>query len=123
MRLVILGAPRTKKNSSRIVRNKATGAAMVLPSAAVKAWESSAAYQLMGQWRRCPITYPVQVSATFYRERAVGDLVNFMQALADALEVAKVVQNDRLIVSWDGTRLDKDAQNPRVELEIREVRP
>jgi Holliday junction resolvase RusA-like endonuclease len=118
MKLVIVGAPRTKKNSGRIFRNKATGAPMFMPSEAGKRWEASAAYQLMNQWRREPIAGPVHVSATFYRERAVGDLVNFMQALADALQVAKVVTDDKWIVSWDGTRLAKDPQRPRVEVEI-----
>jgi len=41
-----------------------------------------------------------------------------MQAVADALEHAGVVVNDRLIVSWDGSRLSKDAVRRRVELEV-----
>jgi len=31
------------------------------------------------------------------------------------------VENDRLIVSWDGSRLLKDRDNPRVEIEITEA--
>jgi Holliday junction resolvase RusA-like endonuclease len=118
MRLIILGTPITKKNSGRIITNRSTGKPLLLPSAQAKRWASIAVYQLADQWRYEPMTVATHVKATFYRERAAGDLVNFMQALADALEAAKVVTNDRLIESWDGTRLDKDANNPRVELDV-----
>jgi hypothetical protein len=40
VKLVIIGAPRTKKNSGRIIRNRATGAPMLLPSEAAKRWEA-----------------------------------------------------------------------------------
>ena len=70
-----------------------------------------------------PIDTPVSVAAVFFRDRSVGDLVSYMQALADALEKASVITNDRLIVSWDGSRLAKDAQRPRVELVIVSLRP
>lgn len=73
----------------------------------------------MSQWKRSPLAEPVHVTATFFRERAVGDLVNYMQALADALESAHILEDDKWILSWDGTRLDKDAEKPRVELELR----
>lgn len=117
-RFTILGRPSTKKNSGRIWRNRATGAPMFMPSAASKRWEAVAAYQLMDQWRRAALAVPVSVAATVYRERAVGDLVNYLQAIADALQVAKVITDDKWIVSWDGSRLAKDAQRPRVEIEM-----
>ena len=46
------------------------------------------------------MTGPVRVSATFYRDRNAGDLVGYMQALADALQKAGVLVDDRQIVSW-----------------------
>ena len=55
--------------------------------------------QLRRQWRRSPLTSPIEVRAVFYRERNVRDLVNFMEALADALEHAGVIENDRLVLS------------------------
>lgn len=116
MKLVIAGPPRTKKNHSRLVR--AGGRFRLLPSAAHETWSRSAVKQLRSQWRRQPISDPISVAAVFYRERATGDLVNYLQALADALEHAGVVVNDRLIVSWDASRLSKDAAHPRVELNI-----
>jgi Holliday junction resolvase RusA-like endonuclease len=119
MRLVIVGPPRSKKNHSRIVR--AGRRLRLIPSAAHERWAHSALRQLRLQWRRPPITTPVNVRATFFRERAVADAVNLYQALADALERAGVVANDRLIVSWDGSRLDKDAKHPRIEVELTQL--
>ncbi len=116
IKLVVFGAPRTKKNHSRLVR--AGRRLRLLPSAAHERWARSAIAQQRSQWREPPLVAPVAVRATFYRERNVGDLVNYLQALADALEAAGVVANDRLIASWDGSRLGKDTGRPRIELEL-----
>jgi Holliday junction resolvase RusA-like endonuclease len=116
MNFIILGPPRTKKNHGRLVR--AGGKLRLLPSAAHEVWAHSAVRQLRAQRQDRPLDSPVAVAAVFFRERNVGDLVNYMQALADALEKAGVITNDRLIVSWDGSRLAKDAQRPRVELVV-----
>lgn len=119
---VIDGPPCTKKNNPRIVTNRRTGKPFVLPSARSVAWQDSAAWQLIEQWRgRAPLSEPVEVSATFHRAARRGDLVNFMQALADALQHAGVLKDDRWIVSWDGSRLGHDPARPRVELTIRKA--
>ena len=123
MKLTILGPPRTKKNSSII--NTRGGRIQKLPSAAYSAWDRMAQMQL-GKYRaQCPNGWmfqrPVNVCAIFYREALVGDAVGFYQALADTLEKGGIVENDRLIVSWDGSRLLKDKDNPRVEIEITEA--
>jgi Holliday junction resolvase RusA-like endonuclease len=117
--LVVYGAPRTKKTSNRIVR--AGRRRYVLPSEPHQRWFCSALPQLKAQWRRLPLAVPIGVRAIFYRDRAAGDLCNYMQALADALERAGVVKNDRLIGSWDGSRLRKDARHPRIEIAIDEL--
>jgi hypothetical protein len=57
----------------------------------------------------------------FYRDAERGDAVGYYQGLADLLEKRGVVANDRLIMSWDGSRLLKDSANPRVELTLEEV--
>lgn len=119
--LVVYGPPRTKKTSNRIVR--AGRRRYVLPSEPHQRWFCSALPQLKTQWRRLPLAVPIGVRAIFYRDRATGDLCNYMQALADALERAGVVRNDRLIGSWDGSRLRKDPKCPRVELTITELDP
>jgi hypothetical protein len=99
-----------------------------MPSAAYSAWDRMAQLQL-AKWRSERATnrtfscwiVPCNVKALFYREALVGDAAGFYQALADTLEKGGIVENDRLIVSWDGSRLFKDADNPRVEVEITEA--
>jgi len=92
MKLIIFGPPRTKKTHDRIVR--AGHRLRLLPSAAHEVWVHSAIRQLREQRRAPPIESPVAVAAVFFRERNVGDLVNFLQALADALEKAHIITND-----------------------------
>ena len=117
MTLIISGAPRTKKNSQQIVQ--AGGRPRVIQSAQHRAWESRAVLELRQQWHpREPLRVPVRLTATVYRERAVGDLLNYLAAVSDALERARVVDDDRLILSLDGSRLAKDAARPRVELTL-----
>jgi Holliday junction resolvase RusA-like endonuclease len=119
---VILGPPVTKKNSQQIAVNKKTGARFVVQSEKQKKWSKSAKEQLRWQFRvgqfPCAITDPVNVKAIVYRERATGDLLNYLAAVSDALEAAGVIVNDRQVVSVDGSRMDKDAKRPRVEVEL-----
>lgn len=42
--------------------------------------------------------------------------------MRDWLQRAGVLANDRQIASWDGSRLDKDASRPRVEVAIEVLR-
>jgi hypothetical protein len=115
IRLVIYGAPRTKKNSNRLVT--AGGRQRVLPSAAWKGWAASA--RLEYQAKLFPlrgVAYPVNCCALFYRDAERGDAVGYYQGLADLLESRGILANDKHIVSWDGSRLLKDAARPRVEL-------
>lgn len=119
VRLTIPGAPRTKKTSNRVVRAGRTGCLRILPSEAYERWCSRSMIPL--EWRspnHQAISVPVNCRALFYRDANAGDAVGYYQGLADLLERAGIVQNDRLIVSWDGSRLLKDAKNPRVEVEI-----
>lgn len=124
MRLVFVvpSAPRTKKNHGRVVR--VGGFTRVLPSAAHEAWYRAAKQAFDADIRamraagRIPVGRPVRVSAVFFRDRNSGDLVGYQQALADFLEGQGVLVDDKWIVSWDGTRADKDADRPRIEVEV-----
>ncbi len=123
--LRIPGAPRTKKTHSQIIR--AGGRPRLIPSQQFSAWNRMAQIHLarlraLRPSGTFPVCDPVNVSARFYRDRDTGDLVNFMQALADALQEARIIENDSQIISWDGSRLDLDRESPRIEICI-EVTP
>lgn len=111
---VIAGAPRTKKTSNRIVR--CGRFSKILPSEAFLEWQKSAAASLFEAKRlhSFPILEAVNCRALFFRERSVGDACGFYQGLADLLQHHGIVKNDSQVRSWDGSRLLKDAANPRV---------
>lgn len=115
----IPGPPRTKKNHGRIVR--AGGRPRMLPSKQYESWNQFAQIHLMRLQPRETIQQLVNCRALIYRDANRGDAVGYYQALADALEEAGIVENDRLIVSWDGSRLLKDAANPRIEVTLTAV--
>jgi len=129
----IHGAPRTKKNSPRIVNigpmcracGKRGGFPKVLPSLAYEEWESAALRECMAIKPKLraagvelPIVAPIGIEALVYRDRAVGDLSNYLEAVGDMLQAAGIIQDDKQIEDWDGSRRLKDANNPRVEIFI-----
>lgn len=119
LRLVLNGAPRTKKNHGRIVPRG--GAHIMLPSKQWEAWCKQLAPQLRASLESrgiAPITRSVNCRALFYRDALRGDAVGFFQGLADLLQHGGVVSDDKWIRAWDGSRLLKDATRPRVELEL-----
>jgi Holliday junction resolvase RusA-like endonuclease len=113
--LIDAAVPRTKKNHARIVRRK-DGTPFVIQAKTSVAWEKAAVLQLQSQRRSPPITTPVNLRALVYREKRIGDLGGFLAAICDALERASIVENDRLILGFDGSRLLHDKVRPRVEL-------
>ena len=125
--ITIEGAPRTKKNSGRLVRGgrKQTGRQRLIPSKAFEEWNTSAQMQL-AKWRSerrpdmAPVSFPIRrevnCCATIWREADTGDAVGYYQAIADALQEARIVENDRLVVSWDGSRLQKSKERPHVHI-------
>lgn len=120
-RCVIYGAPRTKKNHGRIVT--VHGYPKLLPSKAFLEWNevAQATLAIARLSAGLPIRVPVNCCALFYRDAERGDAVGYYQALADALEKGGIVENDRLIVSWDGSRMLKSSSAPRVEVQISRV--
>ena len=138
-------APRTKKNSARVVTIPAKGARRchacgkmpgfpkVLPSEAYETWERAALREMLvivpalrAAGVELPITAPISVEALVYVEpradgkmRAdVGDVCGYYQAVGDMLQAAGIIADDRQIEDWDGSRRLIDAANPRVEIYI-----
>ena len=121
-RFTLKSAPRTKKNHGIITtRGKSP---RMLPSKQFSAWNRIAQVELArvrADSRGFPIEFNVNVRAWFYRDAERGDACNFYEALADALQEGRIVVNDSQIVSWDGSRLLVDKENPRVEVWITEI--
>lgn len=97
-----------------------------MPSEAWESWASASLPQIAIQLRRNPVRCPLpdrayNCAAQFYRDANRGDAVGYYQGLADVLEKARVVTNDKYITQWDGSRLLIDRANPRVELVLTEV--
>jgi len=105
--------PGVSKNGKRFTR--------IVPSEAYRVWLKSAMPQLLILKMKMvciPIAMPVNAAALFYRDALTGDAVGYYQGLADALEEAGILIDDKFIVQWDGSRLLKDRENPRIELTI-----
>ena len=117
--VTVYGAPRTKKNSQKITyRNGKFG---LQQSDAYRKWERTCKVeyiQPIHTRKQNPIDYPVNCQAIFYRERNIGDAVNFYQGIADLLEKHDVLVDDKHITSWVGSELLKDKDNPRVEITL-----
>lgn len=105
---------KTKKNSSRVIKSK--GRTIVLPSKQYTEFEKNAI-------KYCPklnIDYPVILKAVFYMStRRKIDLNNAL-AFTDLLVKAGTIVDDncRIVVGFDGSRIDYDKDNPRVEVEL-----
>lgn len=68
-----------------------------------------------------PISEPVNVKCTFYRDsRRRVDLTNLLEAIDDILVHYKILKDDNfeIIVSHDGSRVLVDSERPRTEIEI-----
>lgn len=113
-------APRTKKNSQRILWVR--GRPAIAPSKAYKAYERAAGRFVPKYGLECK----VNVKAVFYMPtRHRVDLVNLEEALCDILVHWGAIKDDssKYIVSMDGSRVEHDKLNPRTEVEITELDP
>lgn len=118
--LTLYGRPYTKKNSPRIVKNRATGARFVKPSQEFEQYQKSCLVQIP-QCMRLFIDEPVNVRCVYYMPtRHRVDLVNLLEATDDILVKACVLTDDhaKIVVSHDGSRVKLDRERPRVEIYI-----
>lgn len=71
-----------------------------------------------------PISARVNVRCVYYMAtRRKVDLANLIEATCDILVTAGVLADDnsRIVAAHDGSRVDYDKQNPRVEIWIEEM--
>jgi len=114
---VIAGRPATKKNSGRIVKFGKRMA--LLPSKAFETYQEVALWQLKKHKERFEVNVHVQCKYYLPNKAHWPDLVGLLQATSDILEKSGILENDRLIVSYDGSRImEIDKDNPRVEIFI-----
>lgn len=118
LKLILRGDPRTKKNSQQIIR--AGNRRMVIPSIQYRAYERDCLLQTPNKYKQ-RIDIPVNVQCVYYmRTRRRVDLVNLLEATNDILVAAGVLEDDncRIVAAHDGSRVDHDKYNPRVEITI-----
>jgi len=119
IQFTVFGAPRTKKNSNRLV--KAGKMRRILPSKAWTQWVETARTVRDGHWMVAVPETTYNIRAIFYRDALRGDAVGYYQGLADLLEKRGILSDDKWLVSWDGSRLAIDRENPRVEITLEPV--
>lgn len=121
IKIVIPIEPRTKKNHQQIIKNRTTGALMVIPSKQYKEYEKDSMEHIPVD-AKLHIDYPVNVQCTFYMgTRRKCDLVNLLQSIDDILVRADVLSDDNytVIESHDGSRVLYDKECPRTVIEIK----
>lgn len=93
---------------------------MVLPSPQYRQYEKDCLWQIPTKAKQ-RINMPVNVQCIYYMptKRRV-DLVNLLEATNDILVAAGVLLDDncRIVAAHDGSRVDYDKYNPRVEIAI-----
>lgn len=119
MLLILKGRPITKKNSQQIVLAK-NGRRFVIQSKQYLKYENDCLWQLKIQYKDEIITDKLNLQAHYYMPtKRMPDLINLMQATCDILEKARVIENDKNIVSFDGSRIiGVNKANPRCEIKI-----
>lgn len=121
MHITLIGEPRTKKNSARILRSGA-GRPFVAPSKAFEDYQESCLWQIRAP--HSPISARVNVRCVYYMKTARRvDLANLIEATTDILVKAKVLEDDnsKIVAAHDNSRVEHDKQNPRVEIWIEEM--
>jgi Holliday junction resolvase RusA-like endonuclease len=71
------------------------------------------------------VNYPVNIQCIFYMDaRRKVDLSNLLNAVDDAMVKSGLILDDNrdIIAGHDGSRVYHDKDNPRIELEINELK-
>lgn len=121
MKIVLYGDPRTKKNSARILKAHANRR-IVAPSEAFMQYQEKCLWQIKRPYN--PITARVNVRCVYYMKTARRvDLANLIEATTDILVKSRVLEDDnsKIVAAHDGSRVELDRENPRVEIEIEEM--
>ena len=110
--------PISKKNSQRIMINRATGKPFIMPSEKYKQYERDAMHFIPRGKR---IDEPVNVKCLFYMPtRRKVDLTNLLEAIDDVMVKAGLLSDDNsdIVQAHDGSRVLYDKIRPRTEIFI-----
>lgn len=125
MKLTLYGNPVTKKNSQRILykfTKFGRKTPFIAPSKAYVDYETDCLRQIKKP--HSPISVRVNVRCVYYMKTARRvDLANLIEATTDILVKARVLEDDnsKIVAAHDGSRVELDRKNPRVEIEIEEM--
>lgn len=123
IKICIHGKPYTKKNSQRIIFNRKTKRHQIVQSNQFLNYEKTALMQL-ATVKKFFEKEDLQVTCFYHMpdDRSRPDLINLLQATSDILEKSGIIDNDKNIVSYDGSRIaENDKKNPRVEIFIKKI--
>lgn len=123
MKLILYGNPTTKKNSMQIFKNSRTGQPFLTQPKRYKDYARDCKRQITGKYKK-KIDYPINLKCVYYRQtKHRVDLTNLLAATCDILTDCGVIADDnyKIVVSHDGSRVDFDKSNPRVEIEIERI--
>jgi len=119
--LTIAGSVVSKKNSkiaTMIGGKNCPRKPLIIPSKAYAKWEKQARAAVWGKAITPPLLCKVRVEAHFYYKGPQPDLSGSLESIGDCLE-GIIWADDKLIESWDGSRLHHDLMSPRTELIVR----
>lgn len=126
LKIIIPIAPRTKKNSQRIVNIKIKGTnkyrPIIMPSELYKQYEKDCKRYLPKL--KEPISEKVNVKCLYYMPtRRRCDLNNLLEASTDMLVHHKILEDDNysIVNSHDGSRVYYDKEKPRCEIYIEKI--
>lgn len=116
---VIPGRPGILKNSKQIVRTR-SGKTFLKASDKYAIWEKMAFQFIAKAGREQQIDFPVNLKCEFYfiNHQYEPDISNAYQGIEDLLQKAKVLLDDKLIYSHDGSKKIFGARNDRIEITI-----
>lgn len=120
MKIILKGRPITKKNHQRIVQ--AGGRARLIQAPPYLKYRDDCRWQInILHLNDMRINSPINLRCVYYMPtRHRVDLVNLLEATCDILVECGVLEDDncRIVAAHDGSRVDYDKHNPRVEITI-----
>ena len=90
------------------------------PSKAYQEWEKAARASFRAEFGKVepiPKDILIHVKAVAYIKGVAPDLSGMCESVGDCLE-GFAWMDDKQIVSWDGSRVYRDKENPRTEIEV-----